>query len=944
MRLLSCRLRSVRCHRDLRLQFGPGLTVIGGPNESGKSTLLEALHRALFLKATATGAPVESLRSRQHAGHPEVGLCFEAHSDQWTLLKRFSGSSGTVRLQPRTSGRTLDGLAAEEHLAQLLAVEEMLGSRQAGNALPNRWAHLWVMQGRAGEDPLGTGGTAYELEALLRQLDQRGGGVLQSPLDQRVGEAVDALVEESYTSRGIRKHSPLWCARQALETAESNLQQAIQTVNAYERASGELTELCDRLRELSERTLPDLKRLGAELRTLENRRRGYLQAIALSEERLAPIHMRRDGLQADAAKLDRLATEAAERAQVLSRGRDELRQQEEALAAGEQRLRTLQARLKGFEEQRAALEREGLQLQREEALARHRLEQRRLQQQRARLMTRIERRRSLESQLRTLPPIGDASVHRLRQLHHRVVESRSRMGAMAMGLELLRSDQPVFVVELCGEGEGGAPVCPLETGDQRRFDRPVTLQVGDGTALLISPGGPQALERLRSKAEAGERALHKGLRDLGVPSLEAAELVALQRTTLTAARDGLGDLQSDDEERCSLDERLTSLEAELRRSDEGTDPGTEAEPGSLSGDRDDIHSLQQQLDDLTRGLRERRRTYKPLAQACGRATEDVESERQQLTAMRKRQLEMRERLARLSAETKTHQVRRQELLKRHGDRERLAQSIAKTEKEAQSEEQALQLNRADLAQAERDGPAHGGEAISARIERAEAEQTHLSAAMGAARERCQQLAGSDPYAALEQALADRDAAQELHRQQLERAEAHRLLQLLFHKGSLELSTRYTRPLAESVEAFLSPLLHSEQSACQLSFDRANGFSGLQLRRERELFDFQALSGGMRGQLAAALRLAMADVLRNEHDGCLPLIFDDAFTNSDPQRVPLVHFMLEQAVKRGLQVIILSCEPSVYRQLPGLHLNLQDLNGDPGVEKEADDPALRRPDP
>jgi predicted RNA-binding protein YlqC (UPF0109 family) len=36
MQLLSCRLRQVRLHRDLELQFGPQLTVVAGPNEAGK--------------------------------------------------------------------------------------------------------------------------------------------------------------------------------------------------------------------------------------------------------------------------------------------------------------------------------------------------------------------------------------------------------------------------------------------------------------------------------------------------------------------------------------------------------------------------------------------------------------------------------------------------------------------------------------------------------------------------------------------------------------------------------------------------------------------------------------------------------------------------------------------------------------------------------------------
>ena len=56
---------------------------------------------------------------------------------------------------------------------------------------------------------------------------------------------------------------------------------------------------------------------------------------------------------------------------------------------------------------------------------------------------------------------------------------------------------------------------------------------------------------------------------------------------------------------------------------------------------------------------------------------------------------------------------------------------------------------------------------------------------------------------------------------------------------------------------------------------------------------------------------MADVLKSEHDGCLPLVFDDAFANSDPTRVEVVKKMLQKAVKRGLQVILLTCDPDSY---------------------------------
>mgnify|MGYP003341905223 FL=1 len=55
MRLLAARVRDYRLHRDLAVEFDPRFTVIAGPNQSGKSTLAEALHRALFLPVKTGG-------------------------------------------------------------------------------------------------------------------------------------------------------------------------------------------------------------------------------------------------------------------------------------------------------------------------------------------------------------------------------------------------------------------------------------------------------------------------------------------------------------------------------------------------------------------------------------------------------------------------------------------------------------------------------------------------------------------------------------------------------------------------------------------------------------------------------------------------------------------------------------------------------------------------
>jgi uncharacterized protein YhaN len=59
---------------------------------------------------------------------------------------------------------------------------------------------------------------------------------------------------------------------------------------------------------------------------------------------------------------------------------------------------------------------------------------------------------------------------------------------------------------------------------------------------------------------------------------------------------------------------------------------------------------------------------------------------------------------------------------------------------------------------------------------------------------------------------------------------------------------------------------------------------------------------------------MAEILAGGFDGCLPVIFDDAFAYSDPERVQSLQRMLDLAAAHGLQVIVLTCAPSDYAAL------------------------------
>src|ERR1035438_1262010 len=189
MRITSVTLRNCRLHRELKVDFDSARTLIGGPNETGKSTLIEAVHRALFLKAKGNTEQHRALISTLHTGHPEVELAFEANGGKYVLKKRF-GSNGTTTLIP-TNSVPLSGEQAETELARILKVESNL----SGKPVTTQWGHLWVWQRQAGDDP-STHATA-QCDGLLQRLQQMGGAAaLQSELDARVAKLFAAAKDQ----------------------------------------------------------------------------------------------------------------------------------------------------------------------------------------------------------------------------------------------------------------------------------------------------------------------------------------------------------------------------------------------------------------------------------------------------------------------------------------------------------------------------------------------------------------------------------------------------------------------------------------------------------------------------------------------------------------------------------------------------------------------------
>ena len=880
MRLIRCRLESVRRHRALELSFAPGLTLVGGSNESGKSSLVEAMHRALFVKATATGAATRDLRSLTHAGHPLVELDFESKGHCWSLQKCFRGAGGTSRLS-RTGQAALLGADAEDHLATLLGVDETIGSRQANRILPTRWSHLWVMQGLAGRNLLALDAEYYDLNGLIAALETQAEESLQSPLDQHVYEQLESLVAASLTSRGVKQNSDLWKRRQELKQAIEARNEAQERLTAYEHACRDLDG--------NEQALSDLERQAPELQRLRDQH----TALKDLQQRLAPLRLQQQQWAQELSGLTGL-TKAIKTAEIaMVEARRELESQVQSSQDRIQDLKSQQTKLDQQDCQRQRLEERGQSLRRRQDQQRLRASinqiQRRREQQLKLEKQQVELRRALQRM-----PGGDAkALSDLQAQHRQLRELEIRLQSMASRIEVISSD---LVVTVDGES--------IVTGEVLQRAGAFRIAVGDGVEIAVSPGEGTGCSELIAEQERARTQLQAALTLWGVDSVEAAEAQFRSREhqqqalSLTDAR--LRQLVEQDGS-AEGSEALEKLQAQL---DALQQQDAELEPEDMAGE----------IVDLDQALAECRQQYRAVQELL-RSLKQRLDQSDQAHQRNERQLqEHRLQLERLRVEHRQKMDQKQAIEERLGSPDQIRTRLEAVTQECDQLQQRLHQV------CEASGLAEGLDASQALIALDEQEQrlnrqlADLNRERGALLERCERLGNRELHAELEEAIQRQEVAVQAEKQETQLVDARVMLLKRFQSARSDLSQRYSAPLSTSIDGFLAPLLQESGDRSELRFDAKEGFSDLRLQRSGQSMDFAQLSGGLKEQLNAAVRMAMAHTLSEAHDGCLPLLFDDAFTNTDPVRLKVVKSMLRQAVDLGLQVVVLSCDPDPYVEI------------------------------
>ncbi|MFT9091687.1 MAG: hypothetical protein ABF479_11915, partial [Gluconacetobacter sp.] len=176
--------------------LGPGINLLGAPNEFGKSTLLAAL-RAVFLLAHGSKAgPVAALQPYGGRGAPRIAVDFTLDGCDWRLEKRFM-QRAFARLEG--GSERLDGDAAEARLHDLLGVEAGRRGTEAMGLLNA----LWVTQGHSLVQPDFSDPARATIRSCLEaDLDAMTGGDAAGRVLSRVDADLAVLVDKRDNPRG----------------------------------------------------------------------------------------------------------------------------------------------------------------------------------------------------------------------------------------------------------------------------------------------------------------------------------------------------------------------------------------------------------------------------------------------------------------------------------------------------------------------------------------------------------------------------------------------------------------------------------------------------------------------------------------------------------------------------------------------------------------------
>ncbi len=868
MRIHRLAVEHVRGLERAEVRFAErGVTVIEAPNETGKTTLFDALDVVLNEKHGTTKQHVRALQphGRDVASTIEAELTLGPH--HLTIRKRFHRDRLTELLVHTPSPRQLSGTEAHDELRRLLEEHTDLALLEA----------LRFRQGRS-LDPIALAGS----HALARQLDASAGGA-GNPHDDALYERIVATCSRYFTERTGKETRLLTDADAAAEQAEAE-------VSRLEALEAKLTAAGTRSREVA----VERRRLGErrdELAPELVARRDAARQVAELRGRCdaARAELRRAESERDAAaraesERQQLVEEVDEAAAAEADTEAELARAEQALAPLEEALARLDARLAAASDDAARARQQHETARAAADLARAREALARAEASRQRVDHAIEEARAAEATLASSLYTEDRHA-RVRAAAEGVRLAEAQLGAAAPRV-IVRARRDVEV------DAGDGPEL-LAAGDELEHPVPErrSVVVADLAEIEVVAGTSLA-ERQRALREA-EAELVAACEELGVRDADAAEALAegiRAAEESIRARDEVLARELDGGSRDALDgtirqleDRVASLRERLRTqvSDDAVDPGELPDPVALE-------AAEAEAREVVASLEVERRAR----------SGELESLRERVVAARTARDGARVQHERLS--TRLARARTE------ADEASLAAALAAADETVREAARSVAEGEEALRELDADG-------VDALVETAESQFEHVREQLARLQEETASLAavievhGGEGIGEASQAAGSELVRRRGERDALRRrAAAARALKETFDHARDEAYAAYRAPLRERIVA-AGRLVFGDDLDVEL--DQELAITSRTLRGVT--LDFDQLSAGAREQLAILTALAAADLAGD--DG-VPLVLDDTLGYTDPGRLERLGAVLGRL--RGPQVVVLTCVAMRFEAIPG----------------------------
>jgi DNA repair exonuclease SbcCD ATPase subunit len=857
--------------------FTSSLNVISAPNGTGKSTLFEALRRALIDHHTVQGVEAEKMRPWGRSVAPTVSVDFSHGGQRYRVHKRFldDPSCELARWEVDAFVAVDRGERADEKVRALL-------SRPTAPKGLSREAHwglaqvLWAPQGMIELGPLGPELATRVRDTLAAQVVGARGAEIERLVEERFRQYFTPQTMKLKTGKRapevVRKDEELALARAAVDRARDRHER---TAWAQERVGSLRAELtaAERERAIAEQSAQQCE---GRLRSLDDAERARVDAAL--REREAEALLRSTKAQVESWRSARRAVEESERAAAdadlslaLARARrDELRasaarasEAESSAQRAHEFMRAVEARWQLAE----AADRARSELTQVNATLAA------LDDAEAALGEAVEARGDEEP-----PSVEDIEAARAAQ--GQIERSMARLDALSVTVAL-RAQRALVLLRDGARDElsSGASVTVRGLGAVELVIEGVGALRVDGPIAESEVASERArLEAARARLQSIERRWETSdARSLADKRASIAERAARVRECEVRVR-ALGGARARAE--CALRERaaIAAIEAAGER-DEGL-ARERAEAIEQAARVGDVRASATQRRDADRLLGE---AESALAVAVDRA-----AQRERAANAAREALSALGRTAPAEAECVEAYERAALALDAAAAAASRAQRAAQGRAEVEREVREAQAKRA----------------------RAEAEAQALRDALRTEEGRLDELSQGASFTAL--AKAEEDVARiesDASRLHLE-ADSVKLLRETLVRCRDEAVAKVSGEVERAAERILAQIAGMERVRVELG----ETFAPTKARvGDGEGVALEWLSGGEREQVHFAVRLALAEVLAQEERPMV--VLDDVLVATDSARLGRVIEVLESASQR-MQVIVLTCHPERYARAAG----------------------------